>query len=225
MDLANLADLEVDAAIVDTGEQQREEWFRLRAGKFTCSRFGDLIGTGRRKEDEFSQTAWGYIYKVAAERLGSWEFEFDNASVRWGRENEQAALLAYLKYHGILSVDNFVTGTATFHQINDYTAGTPDALVDDCGCVEVKCPYTPQEHMRTIHENKVPDRYVWQVQGHLLVTGRQWCDYVSFDPRLSEQRPDKAIHVIRVEPVEAMQNTLRERLQRANEVVCEIIGE
>jgi hypothetical protein len=221
MQLMDLAEFEVDTPIVDQQEAAREEWFRLRSGRFTCSRFGDLIGTGRRKEDEFSQTGMSYIYQVAAERLGSYLHEFDGAPVRWGNEYESEALLAYLTRRGILDVVSLKTGTQCFCELGDYAGGTPDALIDDDGCVEIKCPYTPQEHMRTVYENTVPEKYVWQVHGHMLVTGRKWCDFISFDPRIDA---DKRLHVIRVERNEPMLATLAARLIRANEVVREIVG-
>lgn len=221
MELMDLTDFEVDTPIVDQAELEREQWFKLRAGKFTCSRFGDLIGSGRRKEDEFSQTAWNYIYQVAGERLGSYLHEFDGPAVRWGRDYESSALLEYLTRYGILDVSNVRTGTSCFCEWKPFAGGTPDALIDNEGCVEIKCPYTPQEHIRTIHENAVPERYVWQVHGHMLVSCRKWCDFVSFDPRIESE---KRLHVIRVERNEAMLKTLTERLTRANEVVCEILA-
>lgn len=221
MDLMDLSDFEVATEIVDREEVERENWFRLRAGKFTCSRFGDLIGSGRKKDEEFSQTGWSYIYQVAAERLGSYVHEFDNAPVRWGKDHEADALLAYLSRYGILGLANVRTGTQCFCEWTDYAGGTPDALIEDTGCVEIKCPFTPQEHMRTVHENTVPERYRWQVHGHMLVSGRQWCDFVSFDPRIES---DKRLHVIRVERNEDMLRALAERLARANEIVCEVIG-
>jgi predicted phage-related endonuclease len=32
--------------------------------------------------------------------------------------------------------------------------------------------------------NEVPTGYVPQIQGQLWICGRQWCDFVSFDPRV-----------------------------------------
>lgn len=219
----DLSQYQIDAPVVDQAEVDRENWFRLRAGKFTCSRFGDLIGSGRGKDEEFSQAGWNYIYQVAGERLGSYLHEFEARSVRWGKEYEGDALFAYLmRTGGSVETDRLKTGTAAYCQLNDYVAGTPDALIDDDGTLEIKCPYTPQGHIRTVHENKVPEKYVWQVHGHMLVSGRKWCEFISFDPRIAGS---KRLHVIHVERCESMLKTLEERLARANEIVCEIVGE
>lgn len=223
----DLSQYQIDAPVIDQAELDRENWFKQRAGKFTCSRFGDLIGSGRSKDDEFSQTGWSYIYQVAAERLGSYLHEFDAPSVRWGKEYEPDALFEYLQRwlfikSSVIDIENIRTGTNAYCQLNDYVAGTPDALIADDGTVEIKCPYTPQEHIRTVHENRVPEKYVWQVHGHMLVSGRKWCDFISFDPRIE---CSKRLHVIRVDRCEAMLKTLESRLVRANEIVCQIVGE
>lgn len=56
---------------------------------------------------------------------------------------------------------------------------SPDGLVGDHGLIEVKSPRA-KEHLRTILADEVPDRYMAQLQTGLLVSGREWIDYVSF---------------------------------------------
>ena len=74
--MTDLAAMEPATEVVDREEQQREEWFRKRAGKFTCSQFGELAKSGRGKDDPWSQTAWNYLYQIAAERCGSFSRTF-----------------------------------------------------------------------------------------------------------------------------------------------------
>ena len=103
--------------------------------------------------------------------------------------------------------------------------GTPDALLGRDGCLEVKCPYTPGEHMRYVHQQKVPDKYAWQVIGHLMVSGRQWCDFVSFDPRIPAEHPHRMfVHRTKRSEVEGQIEWLHLRLAEANSVVEEIIA-
>jgi hypothetical protein len=56
---------------------------------------------------------------------------------------------------------------------------SPDGLVGDDGLIEVKSPRA-KEHLRTILADEVPARYMPQLQTGLLVSGRDWIDYVSF---------------------------------------------
>lgn len=212
----SLADMVVDVPLIDPEEAARDEWFRKRSGKFTCSKFGDLMGVGRKKDEAFSQTALNYIYQIAAERLGSYCFGFDSSSTQWGKDHEAEAIAEYCALRG---VSELVTGVDCFRQLNDYTAGTPDGLIDPDGCIEVKCPYTPQEHMRTIAEHCVPDRYVWQVHGHMLITGAKWCDFISYDPRLTKGK----LFVLRVERDETALDVLSKRLELANQKVLEVM--
>ena len=180
--MENLADYIIDAPVIDPQAIAEEEWFAKRAGKFTCSRFGDLMSTGRAKDEVFSQTGYSYIYQVAAERVGSYTFPFDTSSVRWGKENERQALEEYCDRTG-LELEDIRTGTEAYAELNEYVGGTPDGIILP-GVIEIKCPYTPQEHMRTVAERSVPKQYFWQVQGHMFLTGADYCDFISFDPRI-----------------------------------------
>jgi hypothetical protein len=121
-----------------------------------------------------------------------------------------------------LNPDFVATGTDCYSELNSYTSGTQDAWIGSDGCLEVKCPYTPQEHLRTVFENQVPSQYVAQVYGHLLVSGRDWCDFVSFDPRIGDG--DGGLHVIRVERNETFISNLKARIDLANEYVGRIIA-
>ena len=219
-EMVDLDSMEVGSEVVDRREQEREEWFLKRAGKFTCSRFGDLAKSGRGKDELWGQAAWGYIYQVAAERCGSYQFEFDSAPTRWGKENEPQAIVEYTRE---IKPSKCVAGVDAWCEFNAYIGGTPDALIEQDGCLEVKCPYNPAEHMRYVHENRVPEKYNWQVLGHLLVSKRQWCDFVSFDPRIEGLKRMLIVRTLR-EDVKAQIEWLEKRLELANEVVKEIVG-
>ena len=71
------------------------------------------------------------------------------------------------------------------HPSIDNSGASPDGLVDDEGMVEIKCPES-KTMIETLLSDKVPDKYFKQMQWQMACTGRQWCDYVVFDPRMPE---------------------------------------
>ena len=202
-----LSDLELGEEIVDPLEQQREEWFAKRSGRITCSNFGKLIGSGRGKDDAFTQTGMSYLRMKVAERLGSWH-SVSAKSMQWGTDNEAAAIAAYAERTGFV-VDS---RPFQFFELGDDLGGTPDGLIGADGTLEGKCPYDPSVHVNTLITRLIPKDYVWQVHGHLFVTGRQWCDFVSFDPRISD---DRRLVIIRQERDQAKLEFLASRLALA----------
>jgi hypothetical protein len=130
--------------------------------------------------------------------------------VEWGREHEPTARQLYQWHHGgdpTLKQVGFVN-----HPTIEGVGGSPDCLVDDDGLLEIKCPYTVANHVKTIEENEIVDRhYQWQCQGNLWVTGRQWLDFISFHPLMP---PELQLHVIRIERDEDMIDELEHSVPR-----------
>jgi hypothetical protein len=60
---------------------------------------------------------------------------------------------------------------------------SPDGLLGDDGLLEIKCPASQAKHLAALRDGSHANEYRWQIQGQLWVTGRQWCDAVSYDPR------------------------------------------
>lgn len=206
MDL--LDDYEVAEEVVDEEQQKLDEWFRKRHGMLTCSRFGDLMGTGEIPAQEIPVTGYKYLRKIIAERLGSHEFGFSSRSTDWGHENEPLAVKAYEASTG-RSVDY---DSHRFVKRTKWVGGSPDGLVGEDRALEIKCPYNPAVHVETLISRKVPLNYQWQCVGHCLVTGRPTCDFVSFDPRIKGQH---SIIVIEFTPQQKVLNTLTDRLSEA----------
>lgn len=211
----NLDEMEVGEEVLDPFEVKREEWLRKRLGKITCSKFGDLMGSGRSKEALFSQTGYSYLRRIVAERLGSW-YSVSARAMDWGNENESKAIAEYAKRFE-WDVDNT---PFQYFAYTDDIGGTPDGLVGGSGCVEVKCPFDPAVHVNTLLTKEVPSEYEWQVVGHLLVTGRDWCDFISFDPRIEGKHK---LCVVRVERNEVRIEMLRKRLEVAVEEVVKMM--
>lgn len=171
-------------------EQRTEEWFAARLGKVTASRVADVVA---RTKSGYSASRDNYMAELICERLTGTKGEFfQNAAMVWGTEQEPRARAAYESAKGVLVEEvGFVPHTS----IEDAGA-SPDGQVEDDGLVEIKCPNT-NTHLDFLLSNKIPDKYVTQMMWQMACTNRQWCDYVSFDPRLPENMMIKIVRVRR----------------------------
>lgn len=160
-------------------EQRTDEWFAARLGKVTASRIADVCAR--------TKTGWGasrknYLAELVAERLtGARADGFVSAAMQWGTEMEPEARAAYEFYR------DATVASAGFipHPTIADSGASPDGLVGKDGLVEVKCPGT-STHIDTLLGATVPEKYILQMQWQMACTGRQWCDFVSYDPRLPE---------------------------------------
>ena len=159
--------------------QGSEEWFAARLGKVTASRIADL--TARTK------TGWGagrknYLAELVAERLTGVAAEgYTNAAMQWGTDTEPQARRAYEFFRDAeVQQVGFVA-----HPTIAMTGASPDGLVGADGLLELKCPNTAT-HIDTLLGGAIPAKYVGQMQWQMACTGRAWCDFCSFDPRMPE---------------------------------------
>lgn len=158
-------------------QQRTDAWFQARLGKCTASRFGDATSFLRGGAE--SAYRKNYRSDLVVERLtGQKDWTFTSSAMQWGIDNEPIAKDAYMSETG-----NEVTD-APFVEHPLLAAGaSPDGYVGQDGLVEIKCPNTAT-HIETLMKRRVPFQYLAQVQGQMWITGRKWCDFVSFDPRL-----------------------------------------
>lgn len=161
-------------------EQRSSEWFLQRAGKFTGSRFDDLMAVTKTGP---AASRRNLLSMLAVERLTGLCVEtYENAAMVRGRELEAAARAAYECERGVLvDVAEFVQ-----HPTIPYVGVSPDGYVGDDGLVELKCPSAMAKHVDALRSAAHATEYKWQLQGQLFVTGRAWVDAVSFDPRFPE---------------------------------------
>jgi putative phage-type endonuclease len=162
-------------------EQRSEAWFRIRLGKATASRVADIVA---RTKSGYSTSRANYAAQLVCERLtGAQTDSYTNAAMQWGTDHEDEARAAYsLRCDVDVQKVGFVD-----HPMLEMSGASPDGLVGDDGLLEIKCPITAT-HIDTLLSGKVPDKYLTQVQWQIGCTGRAWCDYVSYDPRLSEEK-------------------------------------
>ena len=158
-------------------DQRSEEWFAARLGKVTGSRVADLMA---KTKSGYSTSRQNYMAELICERLTGQQGErFTNAAMAWGTETEPQARAAYE-----FLTDNSVTETGlVLHPVIADFGASPDGLVGADGLLEIKCPNTAT-HIETLLGEAVPSKYITQMQAQMACTGRAWCDFVSFDPRL-----------------------------------------
>ncbi len=168
--------------------QGSPEWHAARCGKLGASSVADA--TARIK------TGWGasranVMARLIVERLTGQPAEtYINAAMQWGVDTEPQARSMYSFVHGL----DVKTVGLVLHPTITMTHASPDGLVGDDGLVEIKCP-TSATHIDTLLGAEIEGKYVKQMQWQMACTGRQWCDFVSFDPRMP---PEMQLHVIRV---------------------------
>ncbi len=158
-------------------EQGSPEWFAQRLGKATASRIADIIA---KTKSGYSTSRANYAAELVCERLtGAQAERFKNAAMEWGTEKEPEARAAYEFMHDVdVALAEFVP-----HPHIPMSGASPDGYVGDLGLIEIKCPISAT-HIDTLLRGQVPDKYEVQMLWQMACTGRAWCDYVSFDPRL-----------------------------------------
>ena len=160
-------------------EQGSQEWLLARCGKVTASRVADIMA---KTKSGYSASRGNYLAELVCERLtGVPTDTYKSAAMEWGTAQEPHARAAYEAAGGVLVEE---VGFVPHPSISDAGA-SPDGLVKDNGLIEIKCPNTAT-HIDTLLSGKVPDRYNTQMQWQMACTGRVWCDYVSYDPRMPE---------------------------------------
>ena len=159
--------------------QGSDAWFAQRLGKVTASRVADVIA---KTKTGYSTSRDNYMAQLVCERMTNTVAEsFTNSAMQWGTETEPLARAAY-EAHADVLVDEVAMIT---HPIIEDAGASPDGLVGDDGLLEIKCPNTAT-HIDTLLTQTVPGKYITQMQWQMACTGRKWCDFVSFDPRMSD---------------------------------------
>lgn len=180
--------------------QQNLAWDKIRLGKFTASRVGDLMKTPRDKEAKqlglLSKTAESYILSRVMEcATGQPNDEVSSKQMDWGNEWEETALLQLAK--AIECPTDKINLRPGFRMFNDYSGASPDAFMEFEGStigVEIKCPYNSINHyyhstIRNAEDLKaVNPQYYWQVQFNMLTFKSLRWIFASFDPRQPENR-------------------------------------
>jgi hypothetical protein len=158
-------------------EQRTDEWLADRVGRITASRFKAVLA--RLKNGQPAQARNDYLMDVVCERLtGQPTHHFVNQAMQWGIDQEEFAREAYEQRTRVV-VEK--AGFIILDGIKASAGASPDGLVG-VGCIEIKAPNT-RTHVQTILDG-MPDEHYAQLQGVMWVAGREWCDFISWDPRV-----------------------------------------
>jgi hypothetical protein len=185
-------------------EQNTEEWENLRMGKFTASKFKDLF---------LSKTTKGYekaIYLPVYERLtGESPESFSSNYMERGHEMEPEAKETY-------EIESFnIVKPGGFWSLNGWVGASPDGLIGENGIWENKSP-AYNTMINYLLNGKLPNIYKWQVYGQLYVTGREWCDFTAYHPKLK-------LLTIRIHRDEKIINELSTKLNESIDIAKNLI--
>jgi putative phage-type endonuclease len=159
-------------------EQGSDEWHAIRRGVITASAISRLLtGTGKPANNDTSRAQ---LYQLLAERItGESDPGFYNDDMARGHLLEPYARDLYSQHYNEVQECGFISC-----QISGVVIGySPDGLVGDDGLIEIKSP-RQKTHLKTLLTNQVPGEYIPQVQTGLAVSGRAWCDFISYAPGL-----------------------------------------
>lgn len=184
--------------------QNSDAWFELRKGRFTASTFKDLF---------LGKTTKGYeksIYRPVYERLTDESPEsFSSEYMERGHELEPLAK----DYYEMETFDTVENGG--FFTLGEWVGASPDGLIGSGGLIEIKCP-AYNTMINYMLKKELPAIYKWQVYGQLYVTGRSWCDFMTFHPKLKPV-------IIRIERDETIIKELEMKLNESIEIAESIL--
>lgn len=175
--------------------QHTAAWYEARLGLVTASRVKDIVTpTGKISTAKQRQN---YLYELVAEKItGAPADTFVTADMMRGQQEEPLARELYSEAYSPVCEAGFITEDKW-----GFTIGySPDGLVGEDGLIEIKSRKGFYQ-IETLITGQMPDEYYAQVQAGLLVTGRKWCDFVSFSA-------DLPIFVQRIYPAEEYQQAI-----------------
>lgn len=178
--------------------QGSPEWFAARLGIPTASCFSQILAKGEGK------TRRAYLLKLAGEAItGELSDSFGNAHTERGHAMEPEARNLY-------AFDRDVEPRIVGFMRRGRVGASPDSLIGDDGLLEIKTKL-PHLQLDVLDKGKLPSEHVAQVQGQLWISGRDYCDFVSYWPKLP-------LFCVRVERDEKYIETL-------SQAVADFLGE
>ncbi|WP_412058212.1 lambda exonuclease family protein [Bartonella sp. DGB2] len=195
-------------------EQRTAAWFDARLGKVTASKVYCVVN--RTAKGLPSAAYEDYKIQLLTERLTGKAIEtYVTAAMQWGIDHEYDALEDYSFMTGHeVSACGFIS-----HPSIAMAGASPDGLVGDDGLIEIKCPHSTT-HARFLIDGVIKPEWQAQMQFQLACTGRQWVDFISFDPRFSERNASLRSEIkrlwrdeARIQEIEACVHAFLEEVQ------------
>lgn len=210
--------------------QRTEDWYLSRKGMLTASEIVNILVKGKTKDVVFGKTALTYLNEKLAERfMDAEQFIFYNEdckrstpAMKWGNEYESVAREVYELATGNKVMDE------PFQKLKGYegyVGGSPDGRLSSMdGIIEIKCPFNPAVHLEHLSWKEPNDllvgnpQYYAQVQLNMLITGTDYCDFVSYSP-LYRNKLD--LGILRIPKDEEYLKNLMERIDLAVDYIKE----
>jgi YqaJ-like viral recombinase domain len=205
----------VAVKIYESMVQGGEEWVQIRCGLLTASEMKLILTPKLKIADNDKSRA--HVWELLAQRISGYvEPTYQSDDMLRGKDDENDAKITYTEHYSEVTDVGFIT--------NDkwgFTLGySPDGLVGDNGLIECKSR-RQKFQIETIASGIVPEEYILQLQTALLVSEREWIDFVSYSAGLPMWRfrvtPDEAMQAAIVEAAKNFEVTLLERLLAYNE--------
>lgn len=161
--------------------EQKAAWLSARAGKLTASRMADAMRF--RRDGTSSAERARLMRELLAERVtGQSMPHVVTDAMEWGLENEDAAVDAFVELTGrTVHLSRFYE-----HPTIENFGATPDRELDD-GLLEIKCPTTAR-YLEWVLAGVVPEEHKPQMAAQLACSGRRWCGFIAYDPRIKDER-------------------------------------
>jgi len=158
--------------------QGSDEWIAARCGLLTASEMKLILTPTLKVANNDKERA--HLYELLAQRITRYvEPSYVGDDMLRGFDDEISARALYHDTYAPVQDMGFIT--------NDrwgFTLGcSPDGLVGKDGMIECKSrrqKYQMQTILECVGNDTIPDDYILQVQTALLVTEREWCDFISY---------------------------------------------
>jgi hypothetical protein len=155
--------------------QGTDEWLDQRRGMVTASVVGKLV-TATTVKPASNDNSRALTAQLVAERITGWtDPNYVNDDMLRGHEDEPRAVEKYSEHYAPVATVGFMVRDDWGFSIGY----SPDGLVGDDGLVEVKSPRA-KKHLTTVLSGEVPPEHMAQLQCGLLVSGREWIDFISY---------------------------------------------
>jgi putative phage-type endonuclease len=195
-------------------QQRSPEWLQIRRGKITSSEIHKIMS-----EKGLTDTAKTYLLEKVCEHFGGVTEPASGQAIEWGTELEPLAIDYYA------NLTNTEVEKASFNIVSEFYGGSPDGTVKPDGIIEVKCPFKSANHFKHGLINspakfkKIAPNYYYQCMSNMICAKAMWCDFISFDPRVS---PDYQMFIYRLELDPEETRAIKDRLEIAVEYMREL---
>ena len=196
--------------------QGSDDWLAARCGLLTASEMKLIVTPTLKAASNDKERA--HLYELLAQRITNYvEPHYISDDMLRGQEDEIEARLLYAKHYAPVEEMGFIT--------NDewgFTLGySPDGLVGKDGLIECKSrrqKFQVETIVENVFEDTIPADYVLQIQTGMLVSGRLWCDFISYSGGLPMTAirvyPDDKVQDAIIEAAGAFERRLAEKMQR-----------